>query len=283
MYVAVLLLLTLFACGCSQVVKVAHNPAAPANVELSTITTKVLVQPPCKTSLPDEVEGGLFIVGMLNEWQLNFDQSLPDAIAQAAKGAFEEVVIGTECDDCGLILRPRIAELNIDKITMQATLEISIPVVDAKGKPVTQILAGGNSAVLNASRLSAGVAGYFIPMLGTALGPVLVRQTVQDAFEDAVAEAGKRLTMEANTGVLARTWLPKNYYQERRIGVHDVTAEKLAKSAGCNFKTDALELTEQQYGQETYTAHCWGKPEFTIACDLGRCVIEDDSQVATYP
>lgn len=282
MYAAVLLIFTLFVCGCSQVVHVSHNALAP-NANPSAITTKVLVQPPAKTSLPDEVEGGLFIVGMLNEWQLNFDQALPDALAQAAESAFEEVVIGTECDDCGLILRPRVSEINIDKLTMQSTMEISIQVLDANGQRVTTILAGGDSAIMDASRFSAGVAGYFIPLLGTALGPMLVRQTVQDAFEEAIDVAGERLAMEANSGVLARTWLPKSYHQNRLIGSHDVTAEKLAKSAGCNFKTDALELTRQQYGQETYTAHCWGMPQFTIACDLGRCEIASDSQLATFP
>lgn len=283
MYVAVLLILTFFVCGCSQVVRVSHNNGHAPSIATSAITTKVLVQPPTKTSLPDETEVGLFIVGMLNEWQLDLDQALPDALAQAAESAFEEVVIGTACDDCGLILRPRVSEVHIDKITMQSTLEISIKVLDANGQPITTILAGGKSAIMDASRLGAGVAGYFIPLLGTALGPTLVRQTVQDAFEEAMAVAGERLTMEANSGLLARTWLPKSYHQHRVIGSHDITAEKLAKTAGCNLKSDALELTHQQYGQETYTAHCWGMPKFTIACDLGRCEIASDSQLATTP
>lgn len=283
MKAVVVLLFTIISAGCSQVVQVSHNKAGAGDVEASAITTKVLIQPPAKSSVPEQVEGGLFIVGMLNEWQLDFDQSLPDAIAKAAGSAFEQVTIGNECDDCGLILRPRVSEIHIDKITMQSTLEITVNVVDAAGRPVTKILAGGNSAIMDASRLSAGVAGYFIPLLGTALGPMLVRQTVQDAFEEAVDEVSDRLAMEANTGLLARTWLPKSYYDQKRVGSHDVTAEKLAKTAGCNFKTDALELTQQQYGQETYTAHCWGMPKFTIACDLGRCEISSDSQVATFP
>lgn len=283
MYIPLLLILAaLLTSGCTQVVRVSHSNL---NIEQSTanIKTKVLIQPTAKANEQTHTESGLFVVGMVNSWDVDLNQNLPEAVLAVVKNTYDEAIIGHSCDDCGLIIRPRVTQVEIGKVSMQSNVEIQLEVLDAYGKPITTITSGGSSAFLNATRVGAGVAGYFIPLLGTAVGTLVVRETVQDAFDQALETATDQLEIEANSGVLARTWLPKKTNGSHIIGRHQYTAEQVAKTAGCNLLSDGIALTQQKYATETYTAQCWGKPKFAITCKFNRCAIEQQGQVAQNP
>lgn len=282
MHKPIMILAALLISGCTQVVRVSHssfnNEHSPAS-----IATKVLIQPAAKANQEIHKETGLFVVGLVNSWDVDLNQNLPDATLALVKNTYNQAVIGHSCDDCGLIIRPRITQVDIGKVSMQSTVEIQLDILDAYGKPVTTITSGGSSSFLSATRLGTGVAGYFIPLLGTAVGTLVVRETVQDAFDNALATAANQLEIEANSGLLARTWLPKKTHSNQGIGKHQYTAEQVAKNAGCNLLSDGITLKEQQYATETYTAHCWGKPEFAITCEFSHCAIEQLGQVAQNP
>ena len=90
-------------------------------------------------------------------------------------------------------------------------------------------------------------------------------------MDDALGDMGEQLAYEANSGRLARTWLPRDLAQKKQYGQYEYTAERVARSHGCDMRTDGLRLTEKKYFKETYEAYCWGKPRFTINCEYGRC------------
>ncbi len=268
--------------GCTQVVEVKHS-AEPAQARhISPIATKVLVQPAPKAQQGDFRSGGLFVVGLANQWQLDIESNLPDAVASLLKNTYGQVVVGNHCDDCGLIVRPRIREINIHKMTMQAQVELELDLRDAWGRQIIALQSGGTSAYLNASRVGTGVVGYFVPLLGTALGTTLVRDTVQEALGDALAQMNAQLELHANGGALARHWQPKGA-QAQSNGRHDYAAEQVATAAGCQLGADHIALVETHYSQEIYQAHCWGRPAFAITCDLGRCNMAEDGVVASQP
>ena len=283
MYRPLLLILTaLFISGCTQVVRVSHSNL---DVDQSTanINTKVLIQPNAKANEDIHSQSGLFIVGMVNSWDLDLNQSLPEAALAVVKNTYNDAVIGHSCDDCGLIIRPKITQVEIGTVSMQSNVEIQLEVLNAYGKPITTITSVGSSAFLNTTRVGAGVAGYFVPLLGTAVGTLVVRETVQDAFDQALKKASNDLEIEANSGVLARTWLPKKSPNKYIVGKHQYTAEQVAKTAGCNLLSDGITLTKQKYATETYTAQCWGKPKFAIKCRFNSCSMEQPSQFAQNP
>lgn len=282
MYIFALILTALLISGCTQVVRVSHSDFVKDQATAS-IDTKVLIQPPTKASQEVHTETGLIVLGVVNSWDVDLNQSLPDATLALVKNTYSQAVIGHSCDDCGLIIRPKITQVEIGKVSMQSTVEIQLDIVDANGRPVTTITSGGSSSFLSAARLGTGVAGYFIPLLGTAVGTLVVRETVQDAFDKALATAANQLEIEANGGLLARTWLPKKTHENHNVGKHQYTAEQVAKTAGCNLLSDGITLTNQEYATETYTAQCWGKPEFAISCKFNQCQIEQSGQVAQNP
>ncbi|HEY7772348.1 MAG TPA: hypothetical protein VIC26_04150 [Marinagarivorans sp.] len=273
-------LLMAFGTGCTQVVHVPHTDIAAAPSINTGIDTKILIQPSSVAHQQQYEESGLFVVGLLNSWQVDFNTTLPDAVKDVIEQTYQSADIGTRCDDCGLIVRPRITQIDIEKLSMQASVEVRLEVLDARGNKITTLNSGGRSSFMSASRLGAGIAGYFIPLLGTAVGTHVVKETVQEALDEALADLAEQIEYHANGGALARTWLPKNYHQQKRHGRHEYTAERVARAAGCNMFTDAINLTDQQYYQETYSAHCWGKPVFTIACEFGRCEILDEGRLA---
>ena len=275
-------LVSLLACllftGCTQLVHVPHSAFAEHAVISTGINTKVLIQPPSVAHQQQYEETGLFVVGLLNSWQVDFNQSLPDAIRDVMAQTYQSAEVGYSCEECGLIVRPKITQIDIEKLSMQASIEIKLDILDANGNKITTLHSGGQSSFLSASRVGTGIAGYFIPLVGTAMGTHVVRETVQEALDKALSDMTEQVEYQANSGLLARTWLPKK--RRKHHGKHEYTAEQVAKNAGCNMNSDAITLADQKYSQETYTAHCWGKPTFTIACEYGRCELLEDGQLA---
>jgi hypothetical protein len=276
------LFLAWLSAGCSQIVNVNYSASNLTNQNSSPgIDTKILIQPPIVSHQQQYDQSGLFVVGMLNNWQVDFNHNISDAVRDAVGLTFENTVVGSRCDDCGLIVRPRISQIDIDKLSMQASVELKIDFLDALGRKVVTFESGGRSAVMDATRFSAGVVGYFIPFLGTAVGTHLVKETVKEALDESLAQLAKRIEQQANSGILARTWLPKNDLLEKRIGNHQYTAELVAISEGCNILSDGIRLVSQEYFKESYRAKCWGKPTFTIDCEYGRCQLApEDGHIA---
>lgn len=274
------LLACLFFAGCTQLVHVPHSAFEERAVVSTGINTHVLIQPPSVAHQQQYEETGLFVVGLLNSWQVDFNQTLPDAISDVMAQTYRSTKIGNSCDECGLIVRPKITQIDIEKLSMQASIEIKLDILDASGNKITTLHSGGQSSFLSASRLGTGIAGYFIPLVGTAMGTHVVRETVQEALDEAIVDMTKQVEYQANSGLLARTWLPKKYHRTKLHGQHEYTAELVAKNAGCNMNSDAITLAHQKYSLETYTAHCWGKPTFTIACEYGRCELLEEGQLA---
>ena len=280
------LLLAFLASGCSQVVRVSHSDMKPDSDLAGLndgIKTKVLIQPPAVGNQQKHGQGGLLIVGPAMIWDVDLNASLPDAVKYAASKTYDDVIIGHSCDDCGLVVRPKINQVEVEKLSMRATVELELGFFDAYGREITTIQAGGDSAYIDGKRVGVGVVGYFVPLFGTAMGTHLVKQTVRDAFDAALIEINKQLSYEANSGVLARSWFPKGSSGKYAPGKHQYTAEQVARNAGCNLNSDAIKLVEEQYYTETYAASCWGKPQFSVICEFGRCQIDDEQGLAHNP
>lgn len=272
--------------GCSQVVRVSHSNIKPSHA-LDTVTdgiqAKVLVQPPAIANQVSHNQFGLFLVGPQNTWTVDLNTSLPDAVQDVISQTYENVSIGKSCSDCGLIVRPKVTQIDVEKLSMKSSVELELGIYDAYGREVTTIRAGGNSSYMDGKRFGVGVVGYFVPLFGTAVGTHLVSHTVKNAFDDALANIHEQLSYEANSGVLARSWLPKGTSGKYAPGKHQYTAEQIAKGAGCDLNSDAVRLTKEQYYTETYTASCWGQPQFSVICEFGRCEVHEQQGLAHNP
>ena len=284
MYLCVVILLLSLLSACSQIVRVENyaNKLTPNtsrdNGILQGIATKVVIRPPAQSQQPKHSQSGLIVVGAINNWDIDANSSLPDAVHTLFLQHYADVEISKDCNGCGLIVHPEITHIDIQSVTMQATVGIELRIYDANFNLVTTLNSQGSSSFLSASRLSTGVAGYFVPFLGSAIGSMVVRGTVHSALEKALQEANTQLALEANGGVLARTWLPKTQLRKKEHCKHEYTAEQVAKNAGCDMKSDGISLTTQEYSKETYSAHCWGKASFNISCEYGRCSLVDPQE-----
>lgn len=288
MQALLLLIAFLTLAGCSQVVRVAHTTPSIQldNAENSLtegIQTKILIQPQPSSQQKMHAQAGLVVLGPVNTWNVDVDSALPDAVYALFAQHYENVVIGQSCADCGLIVRPEVTHVDVQSISMQSTVGVELRIYDANYRPVLTLNAQGSSSFLSAARVGTGVASYFIPFLGTAVGSLVVEGTVHSALEKALANTNMQLAEAANAGALARTWLPKELKVKKHHGNHEYTAEQVAKSAGCNMASDGIKLQTQEYYKETYSAHCWGKPKFTIACEYGRCELEAEQGIAVAP
>lgn len=270
--------------ACAQTVKVTPTTLVSEETHTEGISTKVLIQVPPDAVQKLHVESGLVVLGVINDWKIDTHSSLPEAVATLFSQHYEDVVLAKShhhsCSDCSLIVRPKITDLNVNKVSMQSSVALELPIYDAQGRHVTTLSGYGISPFLSATRVGAGVAGYFIPFLGNVIGSQVVAATVERAFDKALEDVGTKIAREANSGSLARTWLPPDLVRKKSYGQYEYTAEQVARSHGCDMRSDGLRLTEQKYHRERYQAHCWGKPLFTINCEYGRCSADEKSDLA---
>ena len=288
------LLLTLvivcwFGVGCSQTVTVSHKSKATQSVLAASdvdssqyiLPTKVLVQPQLMLSKHQKDHMGLFIAGPQNKWTVNLNEALPDAIQTAALKTYSQVEIGKSCDDCGLVFRPVVKRVGIDKLSMRTTVEIDVLVYNAYNSKIAHIHAVGKSPLMDISRFSTGIVGYFVPFFGTAMGKNIIAKTSRRALNEAVSHFHEQITEETESGILARYWLPKAENRDYAIGKHQFPAERVAMKAGCSMHTDEIRLVSQNFHQESYMANCWRKPSMAIDCEYGRCALrETDKRLA---
>ncbi len=265
--------------GCSQVVHVSHSDIKEfdrVDDNIDDIRTKVIIQPQALGNQTVHSQSGLFIVGIANKWDVDLNKNLPTAMQSVMAHTYPDVRVGNSCPDCGLFVRPSIKNVKLDKISMRSTLDLEVRFFDAHGQIIKTLKAHGDSSHWDGERISAGIVGYFVPLLGTALGPRLVRETVKDALNEALSDMSEQISQETNSGVLARHWKAKGANQGKAIGNHQYNAEKLAINNGCDMNSDEVMLTQTKYAQETYSVQCWGKPAFMVLCEFGQCVLEDD-------
>ncbi len=279
MYV-VLLMTALVLAGCAQTVEIRHDLQPPA---LSVGTpVKVQLQIPPPSLRRSTAESGLVAVGMLNDWNIDLYTHLPQAMEWVVSGPFKHLEISDsyhfDCQDCGLFLRPQVTQLRMNNLTMQAFLTVGIAFYDARGVRVAWVEGQGQSSAMSLDRVGAGVAGYFVPFLGTVIGESVVRGTVEAAFSHALTDLAEKLQTEVNRGALARTWLPAELLDKQQFGKQEYAAERVALDHGCDLGQDGLRLVEQAYFTEKYDAHCWAQPVFRIICEYGRCEAEPASQ-----
>lgn len=266
------------AAGCSQVVHVSHSDIQKfdrVDDNIDDIRTKVIVQPQALGNQTVHSQSGLFIVGMANKWDVDLNKNLPLAIQGVMAHTYPDVSIGNSCTDCGLFVRPSVTNVRLDKLSMRSTLDLEVGFFDAHGREIKTLKTSGDSSHWDGERLGAGVAGYFVPLLGTALGPRLVRGTVKDALNEALQNMSEQISQETTSGALARHWKAKDANRNKAIGNHQYNAEKLAINNGCDMNSDEVMLTKTQYAQEIYSVQCWGKPAFTVSCEFGQCMLED--------
>ena len=280
-----LLIIVLLLSACAQTVHVNPSLQKDANDFAEGIQAKVLIQVPPDAAQKLHVESGLVVLGVANDWKIDTHSSLPQAIGRLFEQHYETVDLvkshHNSCTDCSLIVRPRITDVSVSKLSMQSSVTLELPIYDARGKLITTLSSTGTSPFLSATRLGAGVAGYFVPFFGNMLGSQVVAATVKNAIDEALAEVDEQLAHEANSGRLARTWLPLDLARKTEYGQYEYTAEQVARSHGCDMRTDGLRLTDKRYFKETYEAYCWGKPRFTINCEYGRCNADEDAALAS--
>ena len=161
---------------------------------------------------------------------------------------------------------------------MQATVEVGVRIYNAHNVEIAHIEALGKSPLMDASRFSTGVAGYFIPFFGTAVGKGILAKTSRQALNKAVASFHEQMVEQTQSGILARHWLPKRENRDYNIGNHQFLAERVAIAAGCRIGSDEVRLVNQNYFAESFLANCWGKPSFSIDCEYGRCALREEQQ-----
>jgi len=183
-------------------------------------------------------------------------------------GCTQMVTLAYKPEATGAALNTRI---DIEKLSMQAAVEIEVGVFDAYGYQVANFTALGKSPIMDMTRFSTGVAGYFIPFFGTVMGRNTVSITSRQALNKAIADFHDQIVEQTESGVLARHWLPKRENREYEIGNHQFPAERVAIAAGCRIGADKVRLVYQNYFAESFVASCWGKPSLAIDCEFGRC------------
>ena len=240
--------------------------------------TKVLIQPVVESKSDLKGHLGLLIAGPQTRWLVNFNEALPDAVYSVVASTYDSVEIGNSCGDCGLIIRPKVTRIDIEKLSMQAAVEIEVGVFDAYGYQVANFTALGKSPIMDMTRFSTGVAGYFIPFFGTVMGRNTVSITSRQALNKAIADFHDQIVEQTESGVLARHWLPKRENREYEIGNHQFPAERVAIAAGCRIGADKVRLVYQNYFAESFVASCWGKPSLAIDCEFGRCALREEYQ-----
>lgn len=282
-----ILLVILCLCACAQKVRIAHSPLENVVDLEAPIGIKVLLQ-----VLPDELQktheqSGLLVVGVLSDWEIDLNKSLPTAAEDVLNQYYVSVQtvnhFDNTCDDCGMIVRPRIANLKLNKLTMRAIVDVEFGIYDANSNLICILTSTGASAIVSATRLGTGVVGYFVPFFGNAVGSYVVGGTVRKALDNALIDVSQQLANETRRGGrLARMFLPKNTKSVDGYAEHEFVAEKLARREGCDLSTDGIRLLEKKYSKETFEAYCWGRPVFTIACEYGSCDVEaSDESLAT--
>ncbi len=284
-FLSTFVIFCLHGAGCSQMVTVSHKPESTNSALHASgddiqyvLPTKVLIQPQLTANQPNKEHIGLIIAGPQNRWTVNLDEALPGAIQTAALKTYGSVKVGKTCDDCGLIFRPILKRIDIEKLSMRATVEIEVPIYDAYNSKITHISAIGKSPIMDVARLSTGVAGYFIPFFGTAVGKSIIVKTSRRALNKAIANFHEQIIEQTKSGALARHWLPSWENRGYEIGTHQYPAEQVAGENGCKVQRDEIRLIKQNYYAESFIANCWGKPSFVIDCAYGRCELNKKDQ-----
>lgn len=289
MYRIAVMMFAFVLCSCAQTVEVRHRlgPAAEGIDRLNPAHVRIQMVP--EALQRDPVQGGFLAVGLLNEWELDLYSTLPDALREILSRQFETIEIiegySFDCADCALFVRPKIVEVALNKVTMQTLISLELPFYDARGQLVAKVSGRGESSVMSASRLGAGIAGYFIPFLGNMVGEHVVKGTVQAALNNALEDMAGQLRREAVEGKLARTWLPASQMDRDKYGKQEYAAERVAQAQGCNLLQDGLLMIEQEYFREVYQTYCWARPSLRIVCEYGRCVADtaDEAHVSANP
>lgn len=223
-------------------------------------------------------ESGLLVVGLANSWDVEVGQAMEDSVVGFFKKYYKKVEVQkgplryVSCNDCSLIIRPKIESINISKVLMQAEVKFTFRITTPMNKEVIRFSSVGKSKLVAPEVVGVAVVGLAVPFFGDLLGSYLVADIVEDAFENAYIKLSKDMDREINTGVLARTWLPKDLIKKGRYGRSEFSAERLARSQGCDLRTDGLKMLTP-WPSETYDAYCWGKDAFQIQCEFGQCAI----------
>ncbi len=269
--------------GCARSVRVEYSAPENTAESLDLFHTRVEVQSPPQADRDGFKRAGFLLVGFYNNWEIDFATELPDAVADALSYSFANVDVHQEyrrdCDHCGLIIRPKVTSFSVNVLTLQSIIELETKVYDPHDKLIATFLHEGRSPVVSTSRVGAATAAVAVPFGGSVVGNPVVKASVQGALEDAIEQVRERYLREVQAGgELARVWRPK----KKEYGAHEFVAEKTATRAGCNLRTDGIDLVSERYGKEVYNAYCWNVGTFTIDCEFGRCQanLESDRALA---
>ena len=277
---ALLLVCAFGVCACSQTVSVSHSPLEGEGSE-DDYATKVLVLAAPDHLQKQEVHSGLFAVGLLNTWQLDINENLAEAVADVLSKHYQEVVVvkdhNGQCADCGLVVRPRLVNLQVNKISMQSSVELELKFYDGHGRIITSLTSKGSSPFISVARASMLTAGYFVPFVGSIFGEHVVQGTLEKALDKALLDTSEKIAQETYRGKLARTWRPK----KTEFGAHEYAAELVARRQGCDLRTDGIMLEKRYFTQETYKAYCWGQAAFHITCEYGKCQADAAPHIAS--
>ena len=269
-------------CGaCTQVVQVKNSTLASEHKRSDIYKTHVVVQSPILTDSSFHTTGGLFAIGFLNRWEVDIATNLPSAVASALSDTFEKVTVEDHyergCGSCGLIIRPRIIDVGINKVTMQANVVLNLRIYDAHENLIASFNHDGKSPFLSFMRTGVISTSLQVPLVTGFMGKSVVRTSVRAALNKSLLDIKDRFHTETQDGgVLARVWRPKKL----EYGEHEFTAERLAIKLGCDLTKDGINLVKQDYGKEEYDAYCWNVGVFSIECELGRCAIPEDQALA---
>ena len=240
--------------------------------------SKVVIYIPERVSEESFGQAALLAVGALLDWQM----AAGDALADSSKNFFEnyftnvEVVTGEyvrgECGDCALAVRPVITKVGMNKVTMQAKVEMVFDIFDSNGAEVLHLPISGRSKFMTFQRLGVGVATAVLPVPGVSslAGNHVLSSSVEDAFADAFWRLHLKMKEHTEAGALARNWLPRELRKKTEYGRYEFAAERAIKSVGCEFPQDGLRLVETGI-EELYEAYCWRQEPFMVSCNGSAC------------
>lgn len=258
------------------------NPdISSAQLDKAPDYSKVLIIPSRNNNSTIYTESGLLVAGVTQQWDIMVSEALEESSLGFFGNYYHSVEIkkpgskNKSCNDCSLIVHANIEKINISKILMQSEVKFSFRISNPMYREIITLTSTGKSPLIAPEVIGITAVSYVVPLFGNFIGKYLVANSIENAFEDAYKKLTVDMEKEINHGVLARTWLPKNLIKKDNYGRSEYSAERLARTQGCDLRTDGLKRLSQ-WPMESYDAYCWGKETFRIKCEYGHCAINEN-------
>ena len=277
-------LLVILQSACSINVPIELEVSGIESESIMPAYNKVVIQIPKQIRSKVHSERGLLAVGAVNEWNLMVGQALETSLVPFFERYFDHVEIQLggnqeECNNCSLIVRPRVEDILVSAVMMQAEITLKMDIFDSLNRPLFTFSAIGESSFFGVDRVGVGLVSLWVPLVSTVMGESVISHSAEAAFNDAYDKLGVKIENELHDGKLARVWLPKELQRKQAYGRYEFDAERIAKTKGCNLTSDGLKLSKTSGYVEYYNAYCWGQDVFQIRCEYGNCAARSTDMI----